>query len=152
MTALQPGKQVSALHSHWQRSCLMQRMGTNTETYLQADSMQRVRDLGTLSPKWDSSIKSLPLDRKPCVRGSRKSVSTRGRGEQQVSKTIEVNMIIAHQKSERLRCHAQVLPKYVLDPQQIHHTSRWVFLMEFLSEEYKRSLILVSSLELFYLC
>jgi hypothetical protein len=38
----------------------MQRMGTNTETYLQADSMQRVRDLGTLSPKWDVSFKSFP--------------------------------------------------------------------------------------------
>lgn len=75
MTALQPGKQVSALHSHWQRSCLMQRMGTNTETYLQADSMQRVRDLGTLGPKWDVSIKSFPSGlRKPCGKEGRKNV------------------------------------------------------------------------------
>ena len=33
-------------------------MGTNAET--QPDSVQRVRDLGTLSPEWEVSIKSLP--------------------------------------------------------------------------------------------
>jgi hypothetical protein len=30
-----------------------------TETLSQSDIMQRVRALGTLSPKWDVSIKSL---------------------------------------------------------------------------------------------
>ena len=34
-------------------------MGTNTKTYSQ--TMQREQDLGTLSPKWDVSIKSAPL-------------------------------------------------------------------------------------------
>ena len=41
--------------------------------------MQRVRDLGTLSPMWVVSIKSLPSGlREPHGRGGRKSVRVRG--------------------------------------------------------------------------
>jgi hypothetical protein len=43
------------------------------------DIMQRVKDLGTLTYKRDGSIKSLPLSlSKPCGRGDRMSVRTRG--------------------------------------------------------------------------
>jgi hypothetical protein len=38
-----------------QKSCLLQQMETNTETP-QPDIIQIVRDLGTLSPKWDVSM------------------------------------------------------------------------------------------------
>jgi hypothetical protein len=47
----------------------------------QRDIMQKVRDLAILSPKWNSSIKSLSARlRKPCGRGNRKSIRARGDG------------------------------------------------------------------------
>ena len=48
---------ISALLSHHQRSFLQQQMGSNRDP--QPDIIQRVRDLGTLSSKWDVSIKFL---------------------------------------------------------------------------------------------
>jgi hypothetical protein len=51
-------------------------MGTNAEIHSQIN-MERVRDLGTLSRKWDISIKSLLSGlREPCGRGGRKSIKS----------------------------------------------------------------------------
>lgn len=47
--------QIGALLSHHQRSCLLKKMGTNTETH-----SWTVRNLGTVSPQWHISINSLP--------------------------------------------------------------------------------------------
>ena len=49
--------EISAFPSHHQRCSLLQYMGANTEST--TDDMQRVRALGTCSPKWDVSIKFL---------------------------------------------------------------------------------------------
>jgi hypothetical protein len=63
------------LLSHYQRSFLLQQMGTNTESYSQPDNVQTVRDLRTLSPKWNVFIKSLPLGFKKSFRkGGRRNV------------------------------------------------------------------------------
>ena len=49
--------------------------------------MQRMRDLGTLSPKWDVSIKFLPLGlNEPCERGDSKSIGAGVDGKHQVNK------------------------------------------------------------------
>jgi hypothetical protein len=49
-----------------------------------------VRDLATLNPKWNVSIKSLSSwFREPYRRGGRKSVRARGDGEHQESKATE---------------------------------------------------------------
>lgn len=56
---------ISVLLSHHQRCFLLQKMGTNAEIHSQIN-MERVRDLGTLSRKWDISIKSLPSRTNPC--------------------------------------------------------------------------------------
>ncbi|KAL6040343.1 hypothetical protein STEG23_017243 [Scotinomys teguina] len=50
----------------------------------QPDNVQKVRDLGTLSPQMDVFIKIFPTGlRELCGRGSRKSVKVRGDGGQQ---------------------------------------------------------------------
>jgi hypothetical protein len=52
-------------------------------------NMQKVRDLETLSPKLDLSIKSFPLEpREPNSRGSRKCARARGDHRHQENKTF----------------------------------------------------------------
>jgi hypothetical protein len=43
----------------------------------QSDIMHRIRDLGLLTPTWDVSIKSLPLEE------SEKSIKSKGNGKHQ---------------------------------------------------------------------
>jgi hypothetical protein len=51
--------------------------------------MERLRDLGTLTPKMNISIKSLPSGlRKHCKRGDRKSVRARRCVERQETKAL----------------------------------------------------------------
>lgn len=51
----------------------------NTYRDPQANSTQRAGDLGTLSPRADVSINSLPSElREPCRRGSKTSARVRG--------------------------------------------------------------------------
>lgn len=47
---------INALLSHPQRSFLLHQMGKNT----QPENMQRPRDLGTVSSKWEICIKFIP--------------------------------------------------------------------------------------------
>jgi len=70
-----------------------------------SDNMQRVRDLGTLSSKWDMSMKSFPTE--PCGRGGRKRKRTRGDGGHQENKAFKVNCMDTHMDSERPRQQAQ---------------------------------------------
>lgn len=57
-------------------------VGTNAETHSQA--IYTVRDLGTLIPERDVSIKSLSSElREVCRRGSEKNVRVRGHGRYQ---------------------------------------------------------------------
>jgi hypothetical protein len=73
----QPGIQICALVSHYQSSTLLQQMGTNTEAHSQ--TVQRVRDLGTLSFKRGLSIKALPSGLRGLYRGvEREYKSQRG--------------------------------------------------------------------------
>lgn len=68
--------------------------------------MQRMRDLGTLSPEQDISIKSLPARfKKPRGRGERKSIRARGDGHQE-DRVLWVNMTKAHMSTQRLAQHA----------------------------------------------
>lgn len=54
----------------------------NTETHSQP--LCRVRDFGTVSQKYDVSIKSFPSEiREPCRRGGRKNVTVIGHGGHQ---------------------------------------------------------------------
>lgn len=46
------------LLSHCQKCFLLRQVGANTETHRQI--LNRVKDLGTLNPKWDVSIRALP--------------------------------------------------------------------------------------------
>jgi hypothetical protein len=71
--------------------------------------MLRVRDLGTLSPKQDVSIKSFPSGfREPQGRRNKKRVRARGDGGQQKRRPL-TNLIKAWLKSQRLRQQAQDL-------------------------------------------
>lgn len=56
---------------------------------LQPDNVQRMREPGTLSPKWDIAIKLRLLGpREPCRRGGRKSMVARGDGGHQENKAF----------------------------------------------------------------
>ena len=53
------------------------------------DNVQTVRELGTFSPGWEVSIKSLPSGiRELCGRGGRKNVQARGDGGHQRNKAF----------------------------------------------------------------
>ena len=70
--------------------------GKNTETHNQ--TCKKKRDLGTLSPKEDVSIKSLLSGlRDPCERGGAKSIRARGKN---------TNRIATHMNLLRLSQHA----------------------------------------------
>ena len=59
--------------SHNQRSFLMKQRGTNIETQIQLENVQRIIDLGTISPKWDVFIESPNLwFSEPSRRGSKR--------------------------------------------------------------------------------
>jgi hypothetical protein len=65
----------------------------------QPDMTQRVRDLGTLSSKWDVSIKSLPLGpRGLCGRGGRRRV--RARGSEGQDEVLWINAVKVHMNAE----------------------------------------------------
>jgi hypothetical protein len=64
----------TVLLNHHQGSFLLQQMKTNTHP----DNVQRRNNLGTLYPKWDVSIKSLPSGHRELSRkGDRKSAKGR---------------------------------------------------------------------------
>jgi hypothetical protein len=64
--------------------------------------MYRVRDLETLSPNTDVSIKSISIKlRGPCGRGGRKDVNARGVGGYQESEALTTTD--THIKSQRLK-------------------------------------------------
>lgn len=64
---------------------------------IQPDITQQIRELRTLIPKWDDSIKSFTSRlRKPHSRGGGKRVRARGHGGHQENKTLWVNTSKAH--------------------------------------------------------
>ena len=74
----------------------------------QTDNMQKVRDLGTLSPNREGSIKFfLTGTRKLCGRGGRKSIKARGDGRYRESRPSRHNRAGTHMNSQRLWQHAQ---------------------------------------------
>lgn len=111
-----------------------------------------MRDLRTLSPKWNISIKSLPARfRKPCGGEGRKSIRARGDGGHQEDMVLWVNMTKAHMSTQRQARNArgllrslQVLCVYILGSNLVVLWGPSVWTNE--------SLFLVTSLGLFSFC
>ncbi|EDL07820.1 mCG1030867, isoform CRA_a, partial [Mus musculus] len=81
------------------RSCLLQQMATHRD--LLPNNLQRVKNLGTLSPQSDASIKSLSLWLKElCGRGGRKSVRAEEMEDTKQSRPSGHNRAEAHRISQ----------------------------------------------------
>ena len=90
-----------ALLSPHQRRFLLQQIGSNRDP--QPDSVQSVKDLGTLCPKWDVSTKSfLSVIREPYRRAGGKSVRARRDGAHQEKQGLLNTAGLMHKRTQRL--------------------------------------------------
>ena len=95
------------LLSHHQRIFLLQKVLVQNP---QLDDVQRVKELGTLGPKWDVFIRSLASGlRKLWRRGSRKCVGACRKAHTKETVSSRHSRTDAHMNSQRLRQHAQGL-------------------------------------------
>jgi hypothetical protein len=92
----------------------------------QMDNVQNVRDLGTLSPKWNVFTKSLPSGlRKPCGRGGGKIVrSQMGQKIQRKQGTSETIELTQYKVTEMVAA-AQGLHRFKLDGVPILREREW---------------------------
>lgn len=102
------------------RSFFLGQRGTKTETHSQ--TFCRVRDLGTLRPKWNVSIKSLPSEmRQPCGRrGWKEHRSHRELGVNQENQVFQITISKYPASSPRLKqpaqgLHPQTTPGFCFD-------------------------------------
>jgi hypothetical protein len=109
-----PARKADALHSHHQRSFLLEQMGTDIEIHSQ--TKYKMRNLGTLSHKREVSFKSFLLElRTPCRRGMG-NVLARVDGRYQENTTLN-QQDGPCMNSQRLGQHAQnlqVLGVYII--------------------------------------
>lgn len=81
--------QISALLRHHQRSFLFKQTGTEAETS-QWSKLQRVKDLGTLHPKRDVSIKPFPSELREPRRRGRKILRASGMEDTRETRLVNI--------------------------------------------------------------
>lgn len=104
--------------------------------------MQRARDPGMLSPKWDAAITSLPSGLKwPWERGGQTECKSQKGGKASRKQSLLIKKV--HVDSQRLRRHTQGLQGSAPGPLHTYYRLHFSVFMGFLNMQMSWSLILV---------